>query len=847
MVWTTRRERGSVNDGYFDRDLLRVLRRPLEMAVHRLGDGLGIYGIYPGLNVPPLDYASDPEFSSTHFTQVRPYGGALEESFRSAKLLAEPKSGIKSTLENADVKSNFPPGKISWENLRDQAESRLESGDNKHALEMFQECLRMEIPFSTAIWGIKSDMAFARMMLGQYVQAEYDFRQLRDEVGQDPYQTLKPTITNIHGRILVNHALALFRLGKYHEMKLCLNEIILPSEYELLASKQPKEQLTNCKLSISVCRLRALAIPNLGFLYSSSIREELNAADKWCQELDKLNAAQSSEKPDKDKTEDEWCEELINIQSSEPLRISNALNKSRINVLRGHYRQALSILEPALSDAILEMGETNLLTIEIALLTSFLQVEMGQVHEGRISCERCAEVIEEAFGNEHPLALEAEYILISASQHEGIFTLALDDAASLCRRAESNVDLGHNHPSTLKYKSQLGGLQIECGNYSTAEAILMEVQKDAVGLWSREHLEVLRIRSQLALAQYHLGKLEIAEETIFSVLHCQLRKYLRYQEDKLWRDRESNEDIRTFLKDRPLLHGIGEAFAASSSETATHPDILYTLLTCGKILMRKPSADLDLALKILGLIRDAGKRKLGHFHPLPLMACLTIGEIHSTTGMMKSDYTERRDLYRKAISCFTSLTKPETESSNSTKTAGKEIADLPDLSVPLDSDHPIILHAMQECIMVRLLKSEFEDEIPHTLDYRNELQVILAAQGSRPGRNHRQTIKTLVTILTLELCLEEPSTDLVKKVSDELRWIIERADAEHERFLECLLLRERIARILRSHPELFRDEFFRVWKSMKQQIEEGQTMEDTSVREAVKRVEGRMQTMLPLL
>uniref|UniRef100_A0A0D2Y319 MalT-like TPR region domain-containing protein n=1 Tax=Fusarium oxysporum (strain Fo5176) TaxID=660025 RepID=A0A0D2Y319_FUSOF len=512
MVWATSRQRGFVDDESPDNDLLSLLRGPFEVVLRRLYDALRIPFTLQFLPVGSTD-------STTYFTQAKRYEDVLKASMPPKTSVFQTKPGNKSGLQKAEFTSNIPresSGKARWEDLRDQAESRLESGDNKHALAMFQECLRMDIPYNTAVWEIKSGLAFARMMLGQYVQAENDLHQLRDD---------------------------------------------------------------------------------LRFLYSPRVREELNAADKWCEKLDNLK----TETPNEVNTVDEWCEVLAYIQPSEGIRISNILNKSRINVLRGYYRHALSVLEPALSDAIVKIGETNLLTIEVALLSSFLQVETGQVGRGRISCERCVEVIEEAFGNEHPLALEAEYILISAAQQEGMFILALDDSASLCRRAEASVDLGHNHPSALKYKTQLGTLHIECGNYLTAKTVLTEVKENGLSLWGADHPEALRVRSQLALAQYHLGELESAESDIFSALYCQLQTYLRYQSDKLWPKHDSNCGIRSFLREAPLLQGIADAFAASDSGAAPHPDILYTLFTCGKILTRQPLSDLDLALRILGL------------------------------------------------------------------------------------------------------------------------------------------------------------------------------------------------------------------------------------------------------
>ncbi|CVL02046.1 uncharacterized protein FMAN_08167 [Fusarium mangiferae] len=828
IVWTTSLQREVIDNESLDNDLLRLLQEPFEMVLRRLYEAMDISF------VPQFPHAGSPS-STLYLAQAHRYEDVIEASKRSETSAFKPKEEKK-----AESTSNTPKeisGKTRWEDLRDQAESRLESGDNKHALAMFQECLRMDIPYNTAVWEIKSGLAFARLMLGQYVQAEKDLHQLRDDLREYDNQFLKPSITNTHGAILLSHALALFRTGNYEEMNYCLNEIVLPNEYMPLSSEQPKEQLKLCKLSASVCRLRALVIAHRGFLHSPRINEELNAADKWCGKLDNLKSETSNEAD----TAHEWCEKFIYIQSYEGIRISNILNKARIHVLQGCYHQALSVLQPALSDAIVKIGETNLLTIEVALLSSFLQVETGQVHHGRISCERCAEVIEKAFGNEHPLALEAEFILISAAQREGFLTLALDDSASLCRRAESTANLGHGHPSTLKYRSQLGALHIECGNYSTAEAILTAVQEYGVRLWGERHPEVLRVRSQLSLAKYHLGALEAAETETFAVLYCQLQKFLRFQRDDLWQE-DAHYGVRSFLR-KSLLKDIGGVFATSGSGVAAHPDILYTLFLCGKIFTRQPHSELDLALSVLGLVRDAGKKSLGRFHPLPLMACLSIGEIHSTTAMVKADDKERQELYRKAIWCFNTVAGDEAPSSGCTNLLGEEDADQLDLSVPLDSEHPIILHARQESILAKLLASEFENDTTQDVDYSSELNVILAAQQSRPGRSHRQTVKTLMSILTIELCLEKPSIETVTGIIFEIMWILEKTDAERERFLECLLLRERLAGVLATRQDLFRKDYGHLIVFIERQIKEAEGVEDESMRKSVGRVKDRISLM----
>ncbi|CEI68316.1 hypothetical protein FVEN_g5514 [Fusarium venenatum] len=721
--------------------------------------------------------------------------------------IPETRSNVgKSALHPSKAVRNGPSND-AWKDLRDQAEARLESGDNKYALLMFDECLRMAIPYDTAIWEIKSSLAFARMMLGHYVKAEQDLRQLQEELGNfiAEYKP-EPTITHIHGTVLLYYALALLRLGRYSDMDRCLREIVLVDEHEKSSKKPLREQQKSHTFSASVCRLRALAAAQLGKFTSQTINDELRNADRW-------------------------CEKLGDVQSSEPVRISNVLNKCRISTLRGHYAVALSMLQPELMTTISEIGETDILTIEVALLCSFLHIETGHISEGRLICERYANVIEEILGNEHPLALEAEHILITASHQEGNFFNALDDSISLCRRSGSNVNLGHKHPSTLKYKTQLGTLYIECGLYSSAEDLLKTAVEDS------HHPETLKGCTQLALAQYHLGKLDMAEKTIFKALYGYFLHYLRFDKDKLWLESDSSKSIRQFLNDSPLLHGVQQAFKAAKPDCARHPDILYSLLTCAKIVSREPRTDLGLALRILRLVRDAAMNMFGQFHTLALQASLTMGGILSKSAMRDVDDVGGQEHCSEAISSFDFILQPSTVPLHST-TCFVEESDL-----FLDSDHPILLGARQERVLLNILFSPPEAGIEHVLDGKDELNAILTAQRNRLGPYHRQTVKTQTTILSLEVSFSTPSPD-VKDIFKDIVGPLASGDAEQERFLECLLLRERVAGIVRDRQELLGDDFKDLLGHIRSQIKKGEDMEDLSIRGAVKRVRQRTNSMM---
>ncbi|XEV05187.1 hypothetical protein FSHL1_010474 [Fusarium sambucinum] len=805
--------------GFIGESLSKAIIKTLQETIKR---------VYPDFTF------ADPYTIELHSTKMKRYKDILEDqqNKRMTEMKGHSHLGVQFNLpDESSVKGK-------WDDLKDQAESRLESGDHKLAFAAFQTYLRMALPCDTGTWEIKSKMAFAQMMLGQYVNAEDELRRLRSEVARNQHKN--PIVPSIHGPILLNHALALSRLGRYSEVEYCLREILLQDKGGSLVQEQTNEQQTGCMLSSTVFRLQALAVAHRECL-SPVVDDLLGLAEFWCQKIQDVNI-------------------------SEPVRISNVLNKCRVLTLRGHYTEALSLVQPELVKAITYIGETNILTIEATLLLSLLQIETGQFRLGRLTCERCADVIEDTFGNEHPLALETEHILISASHHEGLLLTALDDSTSLCRRAQSSANLGGKHPSTLRYMSQLGEIHIECGQYSRAEAILTEVQKLAATLWKTPRTETSMAQSQLALTQHYAGKLDIAKRTILAALSDQCSIYLPRNEYSPWL-KSANVSIGNVF----VIMG---ALGHDDSKSVTHPDILRSLLIYARIISSPIHPNPHATLRILQLVREAGNAQLGGSHPLSLMASLMMGEIFTTIAARAPDDTKLAGLYDKAISSFDCVMEmkdvPVPSVENSIKWSGSQdlegsrssfyITDSRSVTASgggsqyyqvnrharvrcLMAENPIVLSARQERILARLLSSAIGAEIGNVVDYRDELRDIWTTQRIRPGQAHRQTVKTLTTLLSLEMSFPEPSEE-VSTFFNELVLPLRENDVEQERFLECLLLRERVADILKSRPDLLRDEYLGLLGDIKNQLEKVEQIGDPSVRVAVEEVKLRTKDML---
>lgn len=718
--------------------------------------------------------------------------------------------------------------------LRDHAEACLSNSDLKHALVAFQRCLKMDIPWPDARWEITGSLALVQIGLGHYAKAEEGLQNLLGNItitGLD--HKGRETVANIRRETTFRHALALSRLEKHNETLKCLSMIEIPT-----GSEQPSVQREEAlMLQGKIFRLQALSRAYLGFRDLQNLRNDLDEADRCCKHL--------SDVPRPDGEEPE----RVNMLKYRWTEISTSLNKSRVFMLQGSYRSALQILQPALQDAITKIGETDVLTLEATLLSCQLQILTGQVSRGRQSCERCADVIVDALGPEHNLALEAEYLLITADQAEGLLTLALDDSLALCHRAESRTDFGPKHPATLRYRSQLGGLHLQRGNYLEAESILESAWSHSADEQSLKlHPNTLRVQSQLALARYHLGKLDMAEKDIWTALRGQLETYLRRKDRSPWLEHDYNDE---FFKKMPSvlddIRGIYLAPRSKLDDQMPHPDILISLLTLGKVLSRKQDPDLDLVLEIFWLVLVSAKEQLGSSHELSLAASFAMGEVFSGRGRMESDDTqEQRKYYLKAASYYNFVVCPGPSIDSpdhllGTWGGGLKAAEDSPIMQRLERHHPIVLDARREFLVVSILGCDDMNDIKYVLECKKELEFILTAQQSRLGWNHPHRLKTLFSLLALQVGLDEPREE-VFKTQEKLIVSLRREDVRGQRYLECLLMEENVAEVLYDRPDL-RGRCQEVAEDIGIAVGEWKPT-DRSLRDAAKKIKDRTGVML---
>ncbi|OHE94171.1 hypothetical protein CORC01_10509 [Colletotrichum orchidophilum] len=463
--------------------------------------------------------------------------------------------------------------------------------------------------------------AFANLHLGDQKGAEQELIRILNEVSVEDNKhdgaNLGRILEDIENEASYWHANALLHLGEYQKVKDKIEELFDEDRFRLDAVAPTSDDLNSLVRSANMLRLRSLAIASLGLSKETDalLESALDQATKQCEKLLSIGRDGDS---------------MLSTEAKFAHRATSTsikLARSRILALRGDNKKALLIVSEALSTSVEHIGDKYMLTLEVAVLAGQLQIATSQVARGQDLIAKSLEIITRKYGSNHPLALEASYALISAAQAEGRLTQALGKSQNLCKVTSYNIGLGQDHPLVLRCKAQLGTLHIQCGNYRKAERVLKSAYDESCRKWSDEHPEVMRLRSKYALARYHAGKIPQAWEDISAAIRWQLRVYLRVPEERLW---EPTESPNRCLKGGLLLD-LRTAFKAKDGladpTVMSHPHILDSLLTLGKVALKLEIPDRDLAVQVFHSVWSCGDAKLWSSSDTVLEAALTLGTI----------------------------------------------------------------------------------------------------------------------------------------------------------------------------------------------------------------------------
>lgn len=253
----------------------------------------------------------------------------------------------------------------------------------------------------------------------------------------------------------------------------------------------------------------------------------------------------------------------------------------------------------------------------------------------------------------------------------------------------------------------------------------------------------------------------------------------------------------------------------------------------------KPDPDLELACDIFELVKEIGDKKSGVPRQLALAASISLGDAFMAKAKVVVEVdnacAKQREHYEKAVSYYDLAMDQQSEVYHSNRYYQLTNGAMPQLG----SYHPTTLHARQASVVARILvRGDAEPDYKDIQGYKQELEIILMLQKTRPGGSHPQRLKAMVAVLALQLALGDPK-ERVLQTLEELVRRLKKGNIRKQRFFESLSLEVNVAEILKDVPELSK-EYDAVLKSIEEAIQEAGVIEDLSLRNGVKNIKDRL-------
>ncbi|KAF6828323.1 hypothetical protein CPLU01_08598 [Colletotrichum plurivorum] len=616
--------------------------------------------------------------------------------------------------------------------------------------------------------------ATALLYLGHLGESRYKFNLIRYEV----QEAIKHAEADLESLLEVEEdatfpfASPPFYLGSYDEIL----DIIVKKPPQSKSGSWKRHCPKSTLRSIGVDRLKALSIAFLGFLDNMGDDPETRilAAQEKLDRLRKraiLDNSPQSATPGLAKDKPKPVHDGLTREFTET-EISLWIAQATISMLRGDYHRSFSLFDSTLPKAIQLLGETNPLTLQAALYTCRLQLVKSQVTKASALANGVIGIVSKQFGPKSLLMMEAAYVIVSVHQAEGRLVHALDASLQLCAAIDSGRELEPAHLISLRCRLQLGKLQILCGRFRDAENTLEVAFKISESTWQSTHPTTLRLQSELALSQYHLGKIYLASQNISSALRKQLQACSNILRDQLWQE----DDGPTESLKHGMLSKIRKAFHSmngGAQSRTLHPDILDTLLIFGKIEATSKYSDQVLVAKVFHLVWEMGRRMLGISNELKNCLVETYGYYFDFVidqgvvfDLNSANYKSNanRDKLDDDETCETKRGKLRPGLGDEAKSAA-----LPFLGM----HHPTILRARQEMIAAEMLE-----------------------QGG-PG--------SLMTLMMLQFASKDSFEDIVD-TGEELLHRLGKEEVRGQRLFSCLKFEECLAHLLITRVEEFDQE-----------------------------------------
>ncbi|KAF6804038.1 hypothetical protein CSOJ01_10490 [Colletotrichum sojae] len=756
------------------------------------------------------------------------------------------------------------PSQLTWNDPQTTeriARVCIRNGNPKRALSVLETYKDENGPAQIYSLSMSMSRATALRCLGRLTEAREESRRASDRIESEMKHSdiHRPSFMDLKEEAIYNYTDARFHLGHYDHI---LGKDSSGGPLLIQDPSQAFSPLTSL-WSIGTLRLKALAVAHLGFHENPTLEPEL-VIDVARERLIKLKESLRSVNTNGEPTESD-ADSHGNLVDGKPnyelmaMEISLGIAQAKIQMLRGEYDNSMSLIAIAFDEAARLLGETNPWTLQAALDTCHICLLTSNVTKAADIAHKSMAIVSKQFGVKSLLAIEGASALISVYEAEGRLAYALDSCLELCAAVDSNSDLAPDHTLSLRCKWQLGKLHIRCGNFAEAETILQSASSNLERIWSSkyEHMHPMfpAFQSQLALAKYHMGKIDEAKHVILPTLIKQLEDYERISGKLLWDGpaadtrKEILDQIRSVLRDNTRE-------GTRAQKHKLHPDILNTALVFVKIEAIAEDSDVGWVIEVLHMIRTAAMKKLGESSELTLDASITLGNLLSSIdptkkselcgnmGLSLESWTH--EYYFEFVISQAIISGPnglqnggradaETEKPDGDEKEGTAIARLTAGSVGIDvypnlgiMYHPTILRAIQESIAADIVLDEEASHENDPMQRKQQIEFLVRMQETRPGWNHLDTLRSMLIMLASQLS----STDSFKNIQrtcDDLRQRLQKPEVRSQRLFSCLQLEEGVAQLLMTRVGEFQDDIEALLQSIQDDSERYLAQQDDVV------------------
>lgn len=386
------------------------------------------------------------------------------------------------------------------------------------------------------------------------------------------------------------------------------------------------------------------------------------------------------------------------------------LTTAAIHMLFGDLRKALEEASCAYKDLVGILGFGNIQTLE-ALSTLCKLMAYTSPMEAESFCMDSLRQMTRILGNGHPMTLEILHAVVHILLYQARFPEAVETTKGVCQGNDGFLD--ENHPVMLQSYSQLAKAYQSVGNYQDAERVATQVVRYSQSKWGHDHPLTLRYKTELAYIHFHLGKLSMARDEVMRVVVVQ-QLFFSIETERA----RTPETIGTGLSregNAQTIRGVLSRIHHGTEYFRAYADILFSLEVFAKIESTSADPDAGLVLQILQTIYQRRSQDLGKNHPLTLTAEFEVGLANREYG---GDLEEAEALFALVYKTRQEILggrHPETLTARQEQlltlfALGKATPDLEALrailylqELGLDKRHPIALRALMAVFGVQLI------------------------------------------------------------------------------------------------------------------------------------------------